>query len=63
MSYIEIPRFVLIIATVLLIVLGGFGFAYLETKYGRPIWLIFTFCIYFVASVALVGYSSGILPW
>ena len=63
MSYIEIPRFVLIIATVLLMVLGGFGFAYLETKYGRPIWLILTFFVYFVVSVALIGYSTGIFPW
>jgi len=62
-SYVEIPRFIVIIVTVLFIILGGLGFAYLNNKYGDKYMLLGpVFFIYFVISVMLIGFSSGILP-
>jgi len=62
-SYVEIPRFIVVIVTVLFIVLGGLGFAYLNDKHGdRHMLLGPVFFIYFVISVMLIGFSLGILP-
>lgn len=63
MSYLEIPRFIVIIVTILFIILGGLGFAYLNDKYrDRHMLLGPVFFIYFVISVMLIGFSLGILP-
>ena len=63
MSYVEIPRFIVVIVTVLFIVFGGLGFAYLNGKYrDRHMVLGPVFFVYFVISVMLIGFSLGILP-
>jgi Trk-type K+ transport system membrane component len=62
---IEIPRFILIIVTIIFIILGGFGLGYLHNKYGQdrsPLWLGPVFFTYFVVSVMLIGFCSGVLP-
>jgi small basic protein len=62
-SYVEIPRFVVVIVTVLFIALGGLGFAYLNNKYeDRYMLLGPVFFIYFIISLMLIGFSLGILP-
>ena len=63
MSYVEIPRFIVIIVTVLFIVLGGLGFAYLNAKYEDKYMLLGpVFFIYFVVSIMLICFSLGVLP-
>lgn len=62
MSFVEIPRFMVVIITVLFIILGGFGFAYLSNKYDKAGWIGIPFFIYFVISLMLIGFSCGILP-